>query len=278
MTTTALINPWKSIQAIREKAPVVHNITNYVVMNTTANALLAIGASPVMAHAELEMVDMVSIASALVLNIGTLSPAWIRSMHIAAAHAKKRGIPIVLDPVGAGATPYRTATATELLQLVHPSIVRGNASEIIAIGGIKAGENEGATMGVDSRDPASAAVASARHLHKTYGATVCISGATDYIVGGFGLVQVDNGHTLMPRVTGLGCTASALCGAFAAVEPDLTLATAQAMVVMGIAGELAAELAKGPGTLQLHFIDALYGMTKNDVDTRMRVQVENASA
>ena len=273
MTTTALINPWKSIQAIRQKTPVVHNITNYVVMNNTANALLAIGASPVMAHAELEMVDMVSIASALVLNIGTLSPAWIRSMHIAAAHAKKRGIPIVLDPVGAGATPYRTATAMELLQLVHPSIVRGNASEIIAIGGIKAGESEGATMGVDSRDPSSAAVASAWHLHKTYGATVCISGATDYIVGGSGLIEVDNGHTLMPRVTGLGCTASALCGAFAAVEPDTTLAAAQTMVVMGIAGEMAAAVAKGPGTLQLHFIDALYCMTKNDVDTRIRVKV-----
>jgi hydroxyethylthiazole kinase len=273
MTTTALINPWKSIQAIRQQSPVVHNITNYVVMNNTANALLAIGASPVMAHAELEMVDMVSIASALVLNIGTLSPAWIRSMHIAAAH-----IPIVLDPVGAGATPYRTATAMELLQLVRPSIVRGNASEIIAIGGIKAGESEGATMGVDSRDPSTAAVASAWHLHKTYGATVCISGATDYIVGGGALIQVDNGHTLMPRVTGLGCTASALCGAFAAVEPDTTLAAAQTMVVMGIAGELAAQEAKGPGTLQLHFIDALYCMTKNDVDARIRVQVENVSA
>jgi len=249
-----------------------------VVMNSTANALLAIGASPVMAHAELEVVDMVSIASALVLNIGTLSPAWIRSMHIAAAHAKKRGIPIVLDPVGAGATPYRTATALELLQLVRPSIVRGNASEIIAIGGIKAGESEGATMGVDSRDPSSAAIASAWHLYKTYGATVCISGATDYIVGGSSLIQVDNGHTLMPRVTGLGCTASALCGAFAAVEPDTTLAVAQTMVVMGIAGELAAQEAKGPGTLQLHFIDALYCMTKNDVDARIRVQVENVSA
>lgn len=277
MTTTALINPWKSIQAIRQTAPVVHNITNYVVMNNTANALLAIGASPVMAHAEEEVVDMVSIASALVLNIGTLSPHWIRSMHIAAVHARKCGIPIVLDPVGAGATPYRTASTLELLEATHPSMVRGNASEIIAIGGLKAG-SQGSTMGVDSRDPSSAAVASAWNLHKTYGATVCISGATDYIVGGAHLIRVDNGHAMMPRVTGLGCTASALCGAFAAVEPDPTLAAAQAMVAMGIAGELAAEVAKGPGTLQLYFIDALYGLTQRDLDTRIRVQVEDVPA
>jgi len=276
MTTTAQLNPWKTIQTIRQQSPVVHSITNYVVMNNTANALLALGASPVMAHAEEEMVDMVSIASALVLNIGTLSPAWIRAMHVAAAHARKRNIPIVLDPVGAGATPYRTATALELLQAARPAIVRGNASEIIAIGGIKTG-NEGMTMGVDSRDPSSAAVASAWNLHKTYGATVCVSGATDYIVGGSRLIQVHNGHAMMPRVTGLGCTASALCGAFAAAEPDSTLAATQAMVLMGIAGEIAATAAKGPGTLQLHFIDALYGLSENDIATRIRVQAENVS-
>jgi hydroxyethylthiazole kinase len=274
MTTVTLINPWNSIQSIRQKAPVVHNITNFVVMNNTANALLALGASPVMAHAEEEMVDMVSIASALVLNIGTLSPAWIRSMHVAAVHARKRDIPIVLDPVGAGATPYRTSTAREFLEVARPTIVRGNASEIIAIGGVET-SGAGLTKGVDSNDSTATAVASALHLHKVYGVTVCISGETDYVVGERYVIRIHNGHAMMPKVTGLGCTASALCGAFATVQPDASLAAAQAMVVMGIAGELAAIQAKGPGTLQLHFIDALYNLTQADIDTRMRVQIEN---
>ena len=252
-------------------APVVHSITNYVVMNTTANALLAIGASPVMAHAEEEMAEMVAIASSLVINIGTLSPAWIRSMFLAAEHAQDRGIPIVLDPVGAGATTYRTRTARELIRKARPSIIRGNASEILAVCGDDA-HGQGRTKGVDSLDASSTAVAAARSLHEAYGSMVCISGATDYIVGGSSLIQVHNGHPMMTRVTGLGCTATALCGAFAAVEADPGLAAAKAMVVMGIAGEIAAGKAEGPGTLQLHFLDALFALTRQDVEARIRVE------
>src|SRR5512136_1634587 len=127
-----VLNTGKTLAELRKQGPVTHNITNYVVMNSTANALLAVGASPVMAHAEEEMEEMVGIASALVINIGTLSPAWVRAMHRAAEAARKRRIPIVLDPVGAGATSYRTRTARELIQAVPPEIIRGNASEIIA--------------------------------------------------------------------------------------------------------------------------------------------------
>jgi hydroxyethylthiazole kinase len=275
MTENLACDPTRGLETIRREAPVVHNITNFVVMNTTANALLAMGASPVMAHAEEEMADMVAIASALVINIGTLSPAWVASMRVAISSAKSKNIPIVLDPVGAGATRYRTETARELLALARPSILRGNASEILALAALGTG---GQTKGVDSRDPSSAAIASAKVLSETFGSVVSISGETDYIVEANRLALVRNGHSMMPRVTGLGCTASALSGAFAAVERDPWVAATQAMVTMGIAGEIAAEKASGPGTLQLHFLDALYGLTGDVIAKRMRAEVRNVTA
>lgn len=258
---------WGAVEEIRAKAPVVHNITNHVVMNTTANALLALGASPVMAHAEEEMAEMVGIASALVINLGTLSREWVKAMYLAAAEAEQRGIPVVLDPVGAGATSYRTHTAREMIRRFRPEIVRGNASEIMAVCA------DGArTKGVDSTEASHAAVEAARTLQTTYGVVVCISGPTDFIVSRGDLIEVDNGHPLMPRVTGLGCTASALCGAFAAVNADMALAAAQAMAVMGIAGEMAVEKAVGPGTLQLHFLDALHRLSEADLRQRLRAR------
>ena len=262
---------WQAVEAIRSKAPVVHNITNFVVMNTTANALLALGASPVMAHAEEEMEEMVGIASALVINIGTLSQDWVKVMFKAANCANKRGLPVILDPVGAGATSYRTRTAQQLLEAIRPAILRGNGSEILALA---ATSGPGRTRGVDSTQASGDALAGARALHDQWGAAVCISGATDFIVGGPRTLKVLNGHPMMTRVTGLGCTASALCGAFAAVTPDPALAAAQTLAVMGIAGEMAAEKAGGPGTLQLHFLDALYRLTRQDVEQRLRVGVE----
>ncbi|HEX7597725.1 MAG TPA: hydroxyethylthiazole kinase [Polyangia bacterium] len=261
------LDTWKALAELRKQAPVVHNITNYVVMNTTANALLAIGASPVMAHAEEEMADMVGIASALVINIGTLSKAWVSSMFKAAESAATRGIPIILDPVGAGATPYRTATVQALLAAVRPAIIRGNASEIMAVCGANA-----KTKGVDSRDSSDDAVSAAKSLSQVSGAVVCVSGATDYIVSGNDIRKVGNGHPMMTRVTGLGCTATALCGAFAAVNRDFGQAAAQAMVVMGIAGEMAAEGAPGPGSLQMRFLDALYQLDREGIERRIRLE------
>jgi hydroxyethylthiazole kinase len=260
------LNVWGAVKDVRERSPVIHNITNYVVMNSSANALLALGASPVMAHAEEEMADMVGIASALVLNLGTLSGAWVKSMFKAAEHATRRGIPIVLDPVGAGATRYRTETARDLLNAVPIAILRGNASEIMAVAGEAV-----RTKGVDSAEASGDAVAAARALHDRHGAAVCISGPTDYILGGGAAFAIENGHPLMPRVTGLGCTATALCGAFAAVTREHALAAAQAMTVMGVAGEMAAERSEGPGTLQVHFLDALYRLTERDLSRRIRI-------
>ena len=258
---------WSAVRTIREKAPVVHSITNYVVMNNTANALLALGASPVMAHAEEEMEEMVGIASALVINIGTLSPAWVRAMFRAAEAARGRKIPIVLDPVGAGATSYRTRTARELIRAVPPEIIRGHAAEIIALL-----ETNARTKGVDSTASSDAAVTLGRELHAKCGATVCISGETDYTIGPAGVFRGRNGHIMMTRVTGLGCTATALCGAFAAVVPESTAAAATAMAVMGIAGEIGVARSGGPGSLQVHFLDALYNLSADDIDRLLKIE------
>lgn len=236
-------------------------------MNTTANALLALGASPVMAHAPEEVAEFAGMARALVLNIGTLSAAWIDSMFRAGVAARAAGRPIVLDPVGAGATPFRTATARRLLAELKPEIVRGNASEIRALGA-----DERGTKGVDSTHDAADAVAHARMLAQKHGSVVAASGPTDYIVSAGALLRVENGHPLMPRVTGLGCTATALCAAFAAVNPEPLEAAAHAMAVMGIAGEIAAARASGPGTFLVRFIDALYAVNEDDVRARVRVE------
>lgn len=258
---------YKSIESIRSQAPVIHNITNYVVMNNTANALLAIGASPVMAHAEEEMVEMVNIASALVINIGTLSKKWVTSMFKAAGAARKKGIPVILDPVGAGATSYRTKTARDIMAAEPPTIIRGNASEIMALH-----DDTSRTKGVDSVASSDRAMDIAKGLSEIYKCTVCVSGETDYVVGNGKMIKIRNGHPMMPRVTGLGCTASALCGAFAAVDKDAFKATASAMAVMGIAGEIAADTAAGPGSLQIHFLDSLYRLSKDDIKRRLKIE------
>lgn len=249
---------WTDIQAIRESGPLVHNITNYVVMNSTANALLAIGASPVMAHAVEEVHEMTGIASSLVINIGTLSPQWTKAMGMAMTRALKRKIPVVLDPVGAGATAYRGETVQMLLDTGATTLIRGNGSEIMALV-----DDSVLTHGVDSLAASESAISAAQHLAQRYKCIVCVSGQTDYIVGE-GLVQANcNGDTLMARVTGMGCTASAICGAFLAVNDNPHQAVVNAMATMGIAGELAAAESKGPGTLQMHFLDILYTLDRD---------------
>ena len=258
---------WHDIERIRATAPLVHSITNFVVMNTTANALLALGASPVMAHAAEEVADMAAAAAALVVNIGTLSPTWVESMSLAMRSAARAGRPIVFDPVGAGATVYRTESCRRLIEETPPSIVRGNASEIRALAGASS-----ATRGVDSADQSETALEPARFLARHY-ACVVVSGAVDLVVSIGRLTRVSNGHSMMPRITGLGCTATALIGAFAAVNPSLHDAAAHAMAVMGIAGELAAAQSPGPGTFQVKFLDALYGLTEADVRARLKLEI-----
>lgn len=258
---------YKSVELIRSQSPVVHNITNYVVMNNTANALLAVGASPVMAHAKEEVEEMVNISSALVINIGTLSEHWIYSMFKAVNQARKKGIPVILDPVGAGATTYRTKTARELISKEPPTIIRGNASEIVALY-----DDKSKTKGVDSVSSSEATVEIAQKLSEIHKCVICVSGATDYIVSKEKIIKITNGHPLMTKVTGLGCTASALCGAFAAVEKKPFAATVKAMAVMGIAGEMAASAATGPGSLQIRFLDYLYCLTEDDINQHLKIE------
>lgn len=258
---------WKNILLVREKSPLVQSITNYVVMNNTANALLAVGASPIMAHAHQEMKDMVSIVGALVINIGTLDEYWVESMRLAIDQANALNRPWVLDPVGAGATPYRNEVLEEFLQL-RPTIIRGNASEILAL----ASKHTTTTKGVDSTHRSTEAIDAARTLNTHFGSVVCISGATDIIVNGEAIIKLNNGHPMMARVTGMGCTATALIGAFVAVRPREPMdATVSAMALLGVAGEVSAERSKGPGSLQVNILDALYGMEESEFVNRVRI-------
>ncbi len=259
----------RDLKKIRDEAPLVHNITNYVVMNTTANALLSLGASPVMAHAAEEVEAMVAIARALVINIGTLSKPWIESMHKAVREARRLNIPWLLDPVGAGATHLRTQTALALLKEGPPAVIRGNASEMMALRGSK---GAGSTKGVDSTHRSEAALDAARELAKKWRCVVSVSGKVDLITDGDTIVRVLNGDPLMPRVTGLGCAATAITGAFVAVNSNHLEAASHAMGIMGIAGEMAVEKAAGPGTLQLHFLDALYRIGDEDITKRLRME------
>ncbi len=257
INSTNLLN---DLNTIRSKSPLIHNITNYVVMNNSANALLSIGASPVMAHSVHEVKEMTSIASSLVINIGTLSEPWVDAMILAIETANKNQIPVILDPVGAGATSYRTQVCLRIIQNYKISVIRGNASEIMALNN----ENN-KTKGVDSIATSEAALEAAKSLTYQSGAIVVISGATDYITNGTKVTEVKNGTSMMAKVTGMGCTASAITGAFAAVNPNFFESCTHAMAIMGISGELASKKANGPGTLQLHFLDTLYNLTETEI-------------
>jgi hydroxyethylthiazole kinase len=258
---------WENFELVRTKSPLVHNITNYVVMNNTANALLAVGASPVMAHSAEEVEDMVRIASSLVINIGTLSPLWIKAMHLSVKEANRLNKPVVLDPVGAGATSFRNRTIAELLGSCRFSVIRGNASEIIAMV-----SSEHKTKGVDNTSPVELAIESAGYINKQYDSVVCISGKTDVVIYNDKKIKIHNGHEMMSRVTGLGCTATALIGAFIGVMEDMFMATVSAMAIMGVAGELSAKGASGPGSLQMNLLNKLYNITENEFLKTVRIE------
>jgi hydroxyethylthiazole kinase len=260
----------QSLTRIRERTPLIHNITNFVVMNDTANVLLALGASPVMAHAIEEVREMVAYAGALVLNIGTLQESWIEAMLAAGEEANARGIPVVLDPVGAGATALRTSTTERIRTAVRVAVVRGNAAELATIAGMEA-----RIRGVDavsSGDPASAArLAAAR-----FGGVAVVSGVVDYVADATRQAEVRNGHPLMGRITGSGCMATAVVGAFLAVEPDPFLAATGATIAFGIAGELAAERSSGPGTFVAQLMDAVAALDGPAILARTRATAREA--
>ncbi len=238
---------------IREQSPLVQNITNYVAMNIAANGLLAIGASPLMSFYEKEMEEIALISSSLVINIGCLDDNQIAGMRAAAGAFHRLGKPWVLDPVGVGASKVRTETAIELITNYKPAIIRGNASEILCLAG-----EQIISRGVDSSCSGSDALEAAKALALNSGAVVSMSGETDYITDGHRVETIRNGSPLMAKVTAMGCTASALTGAFVAVRPDDPFRAAlHTMALMGTAGETALSKSSGTGSLAVNFIDAL---------------------
>lgn len=253
---------------VRANRPLVHHITNYVTVNDCANITLCIGAAPVMAHAREEVSEMVSIAGALVLNIGTLDPEQIDSMLIAGRKANDLGIPIILDPVGAGATRLRTDSARRLLHELEISVVKGNAGEI----GVLAGA-EGKVRGVDSDGLKGNPLDIARDLANRLGITVIMSGPTDIITDGSRALLVDNGHEMMGRLSGTGCMASSIAGSFAAVSEDHVVSSAAALASFGLAGERAAARSNGPFSFKMMLFDELYRMAPEDLEKGAKVRV-----
>ncbi|WP_411677613.1 hydroxyethylthiazole kinase [Caproicibacter sp.] len=261
----------KSLSAVIEKvrfnSPLVHNITNYVTVNDCANVLLAVGASPIMADDIGEAAEITAISSALVLNIGTLNRRTIESMIASGKKANEIGVPVVLDPVGAGASSLRNRTVLELLERMRVQVIRGNLSEISFLAGLHY-----ATKGVDAAesDRENNAVTVAKSVAAQYGCTAAVTGAVDTISDGNRTLRIHNGHSMLSRVTGTGCMTSALTGACAAVTRDFLAAAAAAVAAMGIAGELAYESAGNIGTGSFHIavIDALSRLTQTLIEKR----------
>ena len=255
-----------SLRRLRDAKPLVHQITNYVVMNETANATLALGALPVMAHAREEVEEMVALAGALVLNIGTLSPSWVEAMLLAGRAANELGVPVVLDPVGAGATTYRTETARRLLGEVRVTVLRGNAGEIATLVGVAA-----EVRGVESIGAGDDAAELARAAGAQLGLVASVTGPVDHVSDGETVVSIANGDPLLAAITGTGCMSSALTGCFLAVNRDRPLeAAAEALVAFGVAGEDAARGASGPGSFHVALYDSLAALDPATLDARAR--------
>ena len=262
-----MTSPGTTLRTLRERKPLVHNITNYVVMNETANAILALGALPVMAHAREEAEEMVGLAGALVLNIGTLSERWIESMLVAGRAASERGIPIVLDPVGAGATRYRTETAKRLLDELDVAVLRGNAGEVATLVGVDA-----EVRGVESMAVSGDAAALAREAARSLGVVASVTGPIDRVSDGERVLMVDNGHELLAAVSGTGCMSTAITGCFLAAKPEAPLeAAAEALAAFGVAAESAADGARGPGSFHASLYDELAALEPPTLDERAKI-------
>jgi hydroxyethylthiazole kinase len=256
----------EALRDLRERKPLIHQITNYVVMNETANATLALGALPVMAHAVEEVEEMASFAGALVLNIGTLSRPWIEAMLLAGKAANAVGAPVVLDPVGVGATTLRTDTAKRILAEVDVAVVRGNPAEVAALAGIAS-----EIRGVESIGAAAEGAELAREAANKLAVVASVTGPVDFVSDGVRTIAIANGDPLLATITGSGCMSSALTGCFVAVAPPLEGAAA-ALAAFGVAGEDAALDAKGPGTFHANLYDALYNLTPVTLDERAEIE------
>lgn len=256
------------LQTMRQQKPLVQCITNFVAMNVAANVVLAAGASPAMVHAVEESGEFAALCGAVTINIGTLSPLWLQGMRAAAEAANQANIPWVFDPVAHFAVSYRQKAAQELLEL-KPSIIRGNASEILTLAGFSAHG-----QGADSGDEAGAAHHAAQKLARQHQCIVAVTGTYDLVTDGQMTLRIDGGSSLMPQVTALGCALTCLVGAFAASHrSELLTATAAALAMYTVAGEQAALQAQGPASFQVHFIDALSALTPKQFQSQVKVQI-----
>lgn len=259
------------IDSLRVKNPLVLNITNYVAMNNSANAILAVGGSPIMSKTETEMYDMAKICDSLVINIGTLEVDSIEAMLAAQIAFNKQNKPVILDPVGAGASALRNETISKILTNGRVNFIRGNGSEIISVAG-----NATKTKGVDSQDGSTDAIQSAKILAQQHNCVVCISGETDVIVSRDKVAYIDNGDRLMTKVTALGCSCSAILGAFAGIgNSDDFLTAISGCSMMCVCGEIAVKISNGPGSLQVNLLDTLYNTAGEEVVELLRLTVED---
>lgn len=258
-----------SLEAIRAKKPLVHSITNYVVMNETANAILCLGALPIMSHAKEEVEEMVGIINALVLNIGTLSPDWVDAMELAGRRANELGVPVILDPVGAGATRLRTDSSKRLLDNVRVSILRGNAGEVAALAGISS-----EVRGVESISASAPAEVIAKTFAADHGCTVAITGPVDVVSDGERTARISNGDAMLGRVVGTGCMSNVIIASFAAVDQDPFSAAIGGLVTFGIAGQLAAaQSGPRPGTFHTELYNALDAVSVDDIAKYGRIEL-----
>lgn len=255
------------LEQLREKRPLIHNITNYVVMNFTANTLLAMGASPVMAHAVDEVEEMVSLAGALVINIGTLSQQWLESMFKAGKKANELGVPVILDPVGSGATSFRTHAFRTLVKKLKLSVVRGNPSEILSII-----SEHGKTKGVETTHGAEDALVAVKAVAKEISSVAAITGPVDIVTDGEKIIRCHNGHPLLGLVTGTGCAATAAIAAFNSITTDSLEAATAGLAFFGLAGEFAGAKANSPGSFMLALLDALHEITPEEFQEKARLE------
>lgn len=252
------------VNLIRQTNPLIHNITNLVVMQTTANILLALGAAPIMAHAHEEIDEIIQLAQALVINIGTLDETYLNSIQQAQLTALKKGIPIVFDPVGAGASAYRTRSALTIIQR-GVQVIRGNGSEIMALL-----DTSITTKGVDSLQASENALASAKILAQQYQCIVIVSGKIDFIVNQSRISALDYGTPLLTKVVGMGCSLTAMIASFLAINPDHYQAAVHAMAWMGLLSEHAEKKSAGPGSFYMHFLDSLYNIQNNELQSLLK--------
>lgn len=260
----------KTLRKIGEEKPLIHHLTNYVTVNLVANVTLCTGALPVMAHAVEEVEQMVAAAGALVINMGTLDPPWIEAMIKAGKEANRRDIPVIFDPVGAGATEFRSRMPEKLMGEIEFAAVCGNAGEIATLAGLEAEVRGVESLAGDARE---AVVEAARAL----GTTVAATGPTDYVSDGREVLAVENGHPLLGRIVGSGCSSTAVIGCFAAAAGGDPETVAGALSYFGRAGELAAEKAAGPGTFEPLLLDALAAISADPGLLQDKLRVKEAS-